>query len=406
MGTKTTLRTAAQRWDRGLHTWNPGCIDSIPSRTLAVIYFLAFAGGLAANTLALWVFACHTRSSAVQVYLFHLAVSDTLLSLAMPVRATEFSAPPDIHPPPLSRDACRVFDAFCYTNMYNSILLLACVAITRYLRLVHPNSCPLVTQPRAAHAIAISVWICVILMEIPFYTMRVSQQTSNQIRCYYYKKGKTIWAVAINMIAVAAFFVVLAVMVFCYMGIRMQLERHMNMVTSTVAQAVCRRNAFGHDASRKGLVVLCIFCVCFVPYHIVRPFFLLSQAGLLPAEFAPGLHVTNEIVLCLVTLNACLDPVIYFFINRGFRKSVKGIGIKWRRIFHLHKSNTPTSTVMTTVRQSYSGDDTKRWCCLSNLLGYRAQSWTGHHSDTGYQQAGTHFANLGRMTGTVNPTWY
>ena len=45
----------------------------------------------------------------------------------------------------------------------------------------------------------------------------------------------------------------------------------------------------------------------------------------------------------------------------------------------------------------------ERWCCLSSLLGYWAQSWTGRHSDTGYQQAGTHFADLGRMTGKVNP---
>ena len=33
------------------------------------------------------------------------------------------------------------------------------------------------------------------------------------------------------------------------------------------------------------------------------------------------------------------------------------------------------------------------WCCLSNLLGYWAQSWTGRHSDTVHQHAGTHFAN-------------
>ena len=46
------------------------------------------------------------------------------------------------------------------------------------------------------------------------------------------------------------------------------------------------------------------------------------------------------------------------------------------------------------------------WCCLSSLLGYWAQSWTGRHSDTGNQQAGTHFADLRRMTGRVNPTWY
>ena len=36
-------------------------------------------------------------------------------------------------------------------------------------------------------------------------------------------------------------------------------------------------------------------------------------------------------------------------------------------------------------------------------LGYWAIA-TGNHSDTGYQQSGTHFADLGRMTGRVNPT--
>ena len=47
----------------------------------------------------------------------------------------------------------------------------------------------------------------------------------------------------------------------------------------------------------------------------------------------------------------------------------------------------------------------ERWCCLISLLGYWTQSRTGRHSDTGYQLAGTHFADLGRMTGRVNPPW-
>jgi len=46
----------------------------------------------------------------------------------------------------------------------------------------------------------------------------------------------------------------------------------------------------------------------------------------------------------------------------------------------------------------------ENWCCLSSLLGCWAQSWTGRHSDTVYQHAGTHCADLGRMKGRVNPT--
>ena len=37
------------------------------------------------------------------------------------------------------------------------------------------------------------------------------------------------------------------------------------------------------------------------------------------------------------------------------------------------------------------------WCCFSSLLGYWSQSWTGRHSVTVYQHAGTHLADLGRM---------
>ena len=48
----------------------------------------------------------------------------------------------------------------------------------------------------------------------------------------------------------------------------------------------------------------------------------------------------------------------------------------------------------------------ERWCCRSRLLGCWAQSWTGPHSATVYQHAGTHFADLRMLTGGVKPTWY
>ena len=43
------------------------------------------------------------------------------------------------------------------------------------------------------------------------------------------------------------------------------------------------------------------------------------------------------------------------------------------------------------------------WCCQNSLLGYLAQPWMGHHSNTGYQQAGSHSANLIRLGGLNQP---
>ena len=93
--------------------------------------------------------------------------------------------------------------------------------------------------------------------------------------------------------------------------------------------------------------------------------------------------------------------------------SVKSVGaaltVSWARGHNPGQVTTPTQD---TSKEEEKGDEigtilcAECWCCLSSFLGYLTQSWTGRHSDTVYQHAGTHFADLGRMTGRVNPTWY
>ena len=90
---------------------------------------------------------------------------------------------------------------------------------------------------------------------------------------------------------------------------------------------------------------------------------------------------------------------------------MSGVTVKCPIKMMLHQSGTSWYPVITA--RSYKVHPyirtilcAERWCCLSSLLGYWTQSWTGRHSDTVYQQTGTHFADLGRMTGRVNPTWY
>uniref|UniRef100_A0A8C4QYA5 Uncharacterized protein n=1 Tax=Eptatretus burgeri TaxID=7764 RepID=A0A8C4QYA5_EPTBU len=79
------------------------------------------------------------------------------------------------------------------------------------------------------------------------------------------------------------------------------------------------------------------------------------------------------LLLSLFFLNCCLNKCL----KKYQTNTIKGIN---RRRYVSLKSTYSTL-----------------WSHFS-LLGYWAQSWMGHHSDTGYQQAGTHFANLRRMT--------
>ena len=72
--------------------------------------------------------------------------------------------------------------------------------------------------------------------------------------------------------------------------------------------------------------------------------------------------------------------------------TLTGTGHRTSAAFTIHLHNEEEEEIGTILCA-------ERCCCFSSLLGCWAQSWTGRHSDTVYQHAGIHFADLGRMTG-------
>ena len=65
---------------------------------------------------------------------------------------------------------------------------------------------------------------------------------------------------------------------------------------------------------RKMLVLVSVFCVCFVPYHLVRlPYTFLRR------QCSQVLFYLKELTIMVSVLNVCLDPFIYFFFCKVFR---------------------------------------------------------------------------------------
>lgn len=70
---------------------------------------------------------------------------------------------------------------------------------------------------------------------------------------------------------------------------------------------------------RNILVLVSVFCICFVPYHLVR----------LPYTFQTRRCPQNQVFMYLkeltsmtAILNICLDPLIYFIFSKAFRDQV------------------------------------------------------------------------------------
>ncbi|XP_052669770.1 probable G-protein coupled receptor 34 [Harpia harpyja] len=283
--------------------------DEFLSVTLPVMYSLIFIIGLLSNALALWVFSCGVqRRTSITVYMKNLALSDLLLSLCLPFRITfQSKSEPLIF--------CNIIGAFFYLNMYVSITFLSLISLNRYLKIIWP------LQKFRIHTISCStmasgvVWLVHTAFMLPFFFETRGKGPCDH-KCFHFR-SKSTTAAAFNMVAVATFFILLLLFLYFYSKIFAKLHR----VSSVKAQQLNKRTSM--RAIAKTFVVLIIFIVCFTPYHIVRIPYILAQVGAISTlPWKQGLHLANELVLCISALNSCLDPVIFFFLSSSFRRAV------------------------------------------------------------------------------------
>uniref|UniRef100_A0A674BPH3 Chemokine (C-X-C motif) receptor 3, tandem duplicate 2 n=1 Tax=Salmo trutta TaxID=8032 RepID=A0A674BPH3_SALTR len=108
-----------------------------------VVYSLVFVLALLGNILVLCVLMRYRTSqtggacsfSLTDTFLLHLAVSDLLLALTLPLFAVQWA-----HLWVFGVTACKISGALFSLNRYSGILFLACISFDRYLAIVHAVS--------------------------------------------------------------------------------------------------------------------------------------------------------------------------------------------------------------------------------------------------------------------------
>lgn len=72
-------------------------------------------------------------------------------------------------------------------------------------------------------------------------------------------------------------------------------------------------------SKRNMRVLVVVFCVCFVPYHMVRLPYMFISPQLHDCTAAQAFYILKELTVLLAVLNASLDPLIYFVFCKTFR---------------------------------------------------------------------------------------
>ncbi|KAL2096662.1 hypothetical protein ACEWY4_008810 [Coilia grayii] len=304
------------------HT-EPHC-NSSSAQVLAYPFFisgyaLVFLVSLVLNGFTLKVYFCQGKRNitTVTVYLQNLAIADLILSLCLPLRIANYV----VGTPAMRQIYCSFGASAFYLNMYASILFMEYIAANRYLKIVRPLETHPLQTPRAARIISVATWTflggtSLVYMVISFVSSPIDSTTlqPHTVGCEsLHSQSVSQLYKAVHTTSAAIFFFVLVSLVFLYHGTRQRLKQAQR---ARKAQTGCQKLA---KSKRNMLILVSVFCVCFVPYHLVRlPYAFLKQK-LTCFAWAHAFYTLKEATVLLSVCNACLDPLIYFIFCKAFR---------------------------------------------------------------------------------------
>ncbi|XP_051733490.1 P2Y purinoceptor 14-like [Ctenopharyngodon idella] len=285
-------------------------------QVLPVLYSIICACGFILNGLAAWIFFRVPSSSALVVYLKNMVVADILMLFTYPWRVVSYLGYGGLQSKLI---VCRYTTVLFYLCMYTGITFMSLISLERYFKIVRSTSAvsSLLERVSVAKAFMLLAWGVTVFFMLPN-TILTNQPIPEVFSCMALKSklGRS-WHEISAHFNVGIFWVAFMLMVFCYTSITCHVYRSYKRVQRDSSEA-------GRRSNRSIFSLLAVFVFCFVPYHICRLPYTLSQRS--KAGFSEHNHFilfqVKEATLFLSALNVCLDPVIYFFMCRTFRESL------------------------------------------------------------------------------------
>ncbi|XP_062977529.1 lysophosphatidic acid receptor 6-like [Elgaria multicarinata webbii] len=310
----SVLPLGGSMWNRS--NTNSSCSESADFQYLLfpVVYSLVFVLGLAGNLSVLGYFL-RTKSATApaNVFLVNLATIDLLFVLTLPFRISYHA----LHNDWIFGEAlCKITGCLFFANLYGSSLFLACICLERYVAVVHPLRHLQFRQLRYRVGAALAVWM-VLVAAILYLALRgplTSTFPDGRTACLENFSSRS-WKGRISSVsifaAVIGFLLPLLLIGVCYPLIAWRLLASPGMQPSS--------RAIRRKALRTVLVVLGVFLVCFAPYHLVQLVHTLGRVGVLGGcPLIRATYVARRITMALTSLNACLDPLVYYFAAERF----------------------------------------------------------------------------------------
>ncbi|XP_061557524.1 C3a anaphylatoxin chemotactic receptor [Phycodurus eques] len=294
---------------------------------VCVILGLSFLVGTPGNLLVIWTILRHVKHrSHTLVLILHLAAADLLVLITLPLWIYSLA-----HSWVFGEISCKVMGFMINACMYGSVFLITLMSVERFLAVRYPFASAGWRRQKALSKVLLFLWTAAFLFSVPALLTRVVDKDSGEEQCLYNQYSSASQElVCVLLETLVGYVLPFSILVVCY-----------GCLCTRITQMTFK-------SKRKSTVliasVVVVFAICWTPYHIGN---ILSLVILATKRSFPyiGDHladVSNNMAYisgAMVFISSTINPVLYMFAARSFRRSVRDTGI--RKLFRHISSTSP-----------------------------------------------------------------
>ncbi|XP_053419234.1 G-protein coupled receptor 183 [Nycticebus coucang] len=281
-------------------------------------YSLVFVIGLVGNLLALVVIVQNRKKiNSTTLYSTNLVISDILFTTALPTRIAYYAMGFDWR---IGDALCRITALLFYINTYAGVNFMTCLSVDRFFAVVHPLRYNKMKRIEYAKGVCVFVWILVFAQTLPLLINPMSKQEAERITCMEYPNFEGTESLPWILLGACfiGYVIPLIIILICYSQICCKLFK------TAKQNPLSEKSGINKKALNTIIFIIVVFVLCFTPYHVaiiqhmIKKLYFPDVICSQRYSFQISLHFT----VCLMNFNCCMDPFIYFFACKGYKRKI------------------------------------------------------------------------------------